>query len=105
MLKDSSPLALPIEEIKQCILFIRDEKIMLDARLAILYGVQTKILVQAIKRNIERFPADFMFQLTQEEFQDFLRSQNVTSKRGGRRYPPTLCIYRTRCCYAFQRAT
>src|SRR3990167_1238328 len=68
-------------------LLIRGEKVMLDAHLAILYGVQTKTLVQAIKRNIDRFPTDFMFQLTQHEFQN-LRSQSVTSSWGGRRYLP-----------------
>jgi hypothetical protein len=77
---------LPIED---CILWLRDEKVMLDSHLAILYGVETRVLVQAVKRNLERFPADFMFQLTEDE-QAFLRSQNVISNvgRGGRRYPP-----------------
>lgn len=62
---------------------------MLDENLAELYGVNTKRLLQAMKRNIERFPGDFMFQLDQEEW-SVLRSQIVTSKkgRGGRRYPP-----------------
>lgn len=61
---------------------------MLDADLAFLYGVKTKVLVQAVKRNIKRFPSDFMFQLTKKEF-DLLRSQIVTSnRRGGRRYLP-----------------
>lgn len=63
---------------------------MLDTALARLYEVETRALVQAVKRNIERFPADFMFQLTQKEF-DFLRSQSVISNpegRGGRRYLP-----------------
>lgn len=62
---------------------------MLDAHLALLYGVQTKVLVQAVKRNSARFPGDFMFQLSAEEF-TALRSQTVTSKptRGGRRTPP-----------------
>ena len=61
---------------------------MLDADLAKLYEVETKVLNQAVKRNIERFPEDFMFQLSEEEF-DFLRSQSVTSSQwGGRRYPP-----------------
>lgn len=59
---------------------------MLDSDLAKLYGVETKALVQAVKRNIERFPEDFMFQLNKEEF-EALRSQIVTSKgSGGRRY-------------------
>jgi len=71
------------------ILSLRDQRVMLDAELAALYGVETKALVQAIKRNIERFPADFMFQLTAEEY-SALRSQFVTSNigRGGRRYAP-----------------
>ena len=60
---------------------------MLDAHLAVLYGVATKVLIQAVKRNIERFPVDFMFQLTTDELQ-ILRSQFVTSSWGGRRYPP-----------------
>ena len=60
---------------------------MLDADLADLYGVDTRTLVQAVRRNMARFPADFMFQLTKQEF-DNLRSQFVISNRGGRRYPP-----------------
>jgi hypothetical protein len=71
------------------ILLLRDQRVMLDAELAALYGVETKVLVQAIKRNMERFPADFMFQLTAPEWES-LRSQFVTSNvgRGGRRYAP-----------------
>lgn len=60
---------------------------MLDADLAALYEVETRILTQAVKRNIERFPEDFMFQLNKEEF-DNLRSRTVISSWGGRRYPP-----------------
>jgi ORF6N domain len=67
---------------------LRGEKVILDADLADLYGVATRVLVQAVKRNLERFPDDFMFQLTVEEFA-VLRSQSVTSRGwGGRRYPP-----------------
>lgn len=80
----------PVERIQNRILLIRGEKVMLDSDLAALYEVQTKVLIQAVKRHIDRFPDDFMFQLTKEEF-GFLRSQVVTSKasgRGGRRYPP-----------------
>jgi hypothetical protein len=71
------------------ILAIRAQRVMLDADLAELYGVQTKVLVQAVKRNMARFPADFMFQLSVEEFA-VLRSQTVTSNtgRGGRRTAP-----------------
>ena len=60
---------------------------MLDSDLAVLYGVDTKVLIQAVKRNIERFPADFMYQLTDKEF-TILRSQIATSSWGGRRYNP-----------------
>ena len=78
----------PVERIGRAIRLIRGEKVILDADLADLYGVETRALVQAVKRNPERFPEDFMFQLTTEEF-TVLRSQAVTSKGwGGRRYPP-----------------
>ena len=70
---------------------IRGHKVMLDSDLAELYGVETKVLNQSIRRNIERFPEDFMFQLTESEWQS-LRSQIVTSKigRGGRTYLPNV---------------
>ena len=71
----------------QAIMCVRGLRVMLDRDLAELYGVKTKVLVQAVKRNIARFPEDFMFQLTGSEFEN-LRSQSVTSNRGGRRYPP-----------------
>ena len=74
-------------QIERQILLIRGEKVMLDTDLAALYQVETRALTQAVKRNIERFPEDFMFQLSKEEF-DHLRSQTVTSSWGGRRYPP-----------------
>ncbi|MFH1994372.1 MAG: ORF6N domain-containing protein [Nitrospinota bacterium] len=76
-----------IEKVSQLILIVRGNKVILDQDLAILYEVETKVLVQAVKRNIDRFPSDFMFQLTQDEF-DLLRSQSVTSSWGGRRYTP-----------------
>ena len=78
--------AIPIQDL---IYEIRGEKVMLDSDLAELYGVELRALNQAVKRNIERFPDDFMFQLTQDEW-NFLRSQNVISKnnQGGRRYAP-----------------
>jgi hypothetical protein len=71
------------------ILFLRGEKVLLDADLALLYGVETRVLNQAVKRNADRFPADFMFELTREEFNS-LMSQIVISKpgRGGRRKLP-----------------
>ena len=79
---------LPAQGVEGCIRLFRGEKVILDADLAELYGVDTRVLVQAVKRNPERFPEDFMFQLTAEEF-TLLRSQAVTSRGwGGRRYPP-----------------
>jgi len=71
------------------IVVLRGQRVMIDSDLAALYEVQTKVLVQAVKRNIARFPGDFMFQLSGEEFES-LRSQFVTSKtgRGGRRTAP-----------------
>lgn len=79
----------PVEAVVQRILLLRDRKVLLDADLAALYGVATKVLLQAVKRNLERFPDDFMFQLSAAEFAT-LRSQFVTSKvgSGGRRYAP-----------------
>ena len=69
----------PVEQIERAILLIRGQKVMLDRDLADLYGVETKHLKQAVKRNVERFPDDFMFQLTREELENW-RSQFVTSK-------------------------
>ena len=79
----------PIERIANRIYFIRDMKVMLDRDLAELYGVETGALNRAVKRNAERFPEDFMFQITGKEA-ELLRCQNGTSKpgRGGRRYLP-----------------
>ena len=76
-------------QLKQQIYSVRGLNVMLDSDLAELYGVETKILNQAAKRNSSRFPDDFMFQLDPQEF-DALRSQNVTSNigRGGKRYLP-----------------
>lgn len=72
------------------IIEIRGAKVMLDRDLANLYGVETKALNQAVKRNAARFPSDFAFQLTEGEWKDLLRSQTVTSNvgRGGRRVAP-----------------
>ena len=81
-------VSVPMEVIEEKIFLIRSDKVMLDADLAKLYGVETKVLIQAVKRNIDRFPPDFMFQLTNQELAN-LRSQFVTSSQwGGRRYPP-----------------
>lgn len=78
---------IPSEIIEKRIFVVRGQKILFDFYLADLYGVQTKVLIQAVKRNLDRFPEDFMFQLSKEEFGN-LRSQFVTSNRGGRRYAP-----------------
>lgn len=98
-----SLLPAPLEKIGEKIVVIRGQKVMLDRDLAELYGVSTKVLNQAVKRNFERFPEDFMFRLDSKEFA-VLRSQIVTSKgRGGRRVP-ALCLHRTRRGDAIQRA-
>jgi len=89
-------VVIPMERITQTILLLRGHKVILDSDLAELYEVPTKVLVQAVKRNSDRFPDDFMFQLTTEEFDNLryhsgtssLRPQIVTSRWGGRRYPP-----------------
>ena len=82
-----SRTTIPDIQVERHILLIRGEKVILDSELAILYEVETRALLQAVKRNMARFPTDFMFQLSKEEF-NHLRSQSVISNRGGRRYPP-----------------
>ena len=79
----------PIEVIISKIIFVRGEKVLLDRDLAELYGVETKVLKQAVRRNIKRFPNDFMLELTKEEFEHW-RSQFVTSNadKMGLRYRP-----------------
>ena len=76
-----------IEEIVGKIYLIRGTKVMLDRDLATLYGVETKRLKEQVRRNIERFPEDFMFELSKEELKN-LRSQFATSSWGGARYSP-----------------
>jgi hypothetical protein len=84
--KDTS--LIPAERIEMSILLIRGEKVLLDAQLAELYGVPVKRLNEAVSRNSDRFPPDFMFRLSAKEFRN-LRSQFATSSSwGGRRYPP-----------------
>lgn len=75
---------IPSENIKELIYLIRGQKVMLSPHLAKLYRVEPRVLVQAVKRNRDRFPDDFMFQLTRSEFQN-LKSQIVTSSWGGLR--------------------
>jgi hypothetical protein len=74
---------IPVERIERSILLLRQQKVMLDRDLADLYGVETRVLVQAVRRNLERFPEDFMFQLTREEL-DHWRSQFVISNPGAK---------------------
>jgi len=84
-------LVIPTERVKDCIFIIRGHKVMLSTDLAGLYGVEPRVLVQAVKRNIERFPSDFMFQLAKEEFDTLnaqvaisnLKSQTVISSSAG----------------------
>lgn len=85
----SQNLIISEETISDKIYFIRNQKVMLDRDLAMLYGIQTKVLKQAVKRNISRFPDDFMFELSDAEFSNW-RSQFVTSNsdKMGLRYAP-----------------
>jgi hypothetical protein len=75
--------AVSSDRVANSILWIRDQKVMLSTVLADMYDVETRALIQAVKRNIKRFPQDFMFQLTRDEV-EFLKSQNVISKKPGR---------------------
>lgn len=89
MSKKSETFIIPEEVLINKIYFIREHKVMLDRDLAELYQVETKVLKQAVKRNLDIFPSHFMFELNETEF-NLLRSQFVTSKegRGGNRYLP-----------------
>ncbi|OLR56690.1 DNA-binding protein [Hornefia porci] len=85
---DIIPAIAETKDIKSLIYVVRGQQVMLDSDLAMLYQVETKVFNQAVTRNIDRFPENFRFQLTKEEF-DALRSQIATSNgRGGRRYRP-----------------
>ena len=89
MAMSTNKLTIPDEVIMNKIYLIREKKVMLDRDLAELYGVETKVLKQTVRRNIKRFPSDFLFEMTIEELQDW-RSQIVTSNadKKGLRYPP-----------------
>ena len=90
-MKKTNPTAIvPADWIARSILLIRGEKVLLDNDLAELYGVPTKVLNQAIKRNLRRFPADFMFRLNGDETKELNRSRIVTGSQKHRdtRYPP-----------------
>ena len=94
---------IPAERIVQNILLIRGQKVILDSDLASLYNVETKVLNQAVKRNKERFPADFMFRLTEKEKDevvtncDHLEEAQVFTESA-------LCVYGTRCYYGGERS-
>ena len=89
MTEANKSIAVAEEAIISKIYLVRGQKVMLDRDLAELYGVETKVLKQAVRRNINRFPPDFMFEMTQQELEDW-RSQFVTSKedKQGLRYAP-----------------
>ena len=91
MAKQTKAITVPDEIVMNKIYFIRGQKVMIDTDLAELYGVETKVLKQAVKRNTERFPEDFMFEMNKQEFVN-LRSQFVTSSltHGGVRYLPMI---------------
>jgi len=95
-----SKLILSEETISNTIYYIRNQKVMLDRDLAALYGIENKRLNEQVKRNITRFPEDFMFQLDKNEFQN-LKSQIATSSWGGTRKLP-FCFHRTRCFNVIQ---
>jgi hypothetical protein len=84
----TSSASVPVRRIEQAIMQFRGQRVMLDADLAALYGVATKALVRAVKRNIDRFPEDFMFHLTQDEFRNLRCQIGTSSSWGGRRRPP-----------------
>ncbi len=84
MAKMSSRAVIPLERIEQKIFLVRNQKVMLSTHLAVLYNVEVRAFVQAVKRNLDRFPKDFMFQLSRTEFEN-LKSQIVISSWGGAR--------------------
>src|ERR1035437_7926283 len=118
MNKTNSKILVPAEFIERKIYFIRGQKVMLDSDLAKLYGVSTSRLNEAVKRNVKRFPKDFMFQLTFAEGvsivslksqiatlkkdKNSLMSQIVDIKKRKTFKIRSLCLYRTRCSNAFQ---
>jgi len=84
----SSGQLVPVRRIEQAIMLVRGHRVMLDADLAALYGVETGALVRAMRRNALRFPEDFAFQLTPEEFHNLRCQIGISSSWGGRRHPP-----------------
>lgn len=88
MSKPEKSIAIPDEVVMSKIYVIRDQKVMLDRDLAELYGVETKVLKQAVKRNINRFPGDFMFEMTHHELEQWRDEFASQEDRRGLRYPP-----------------
>ena len=86
--RTSSGVLIPLQQIEQRIFVIRSHRVMLDVHLAELYQVRTKILNRAVKRNCDRFPQDFMFRLSLEEFENLRFHFGTSSLWGGRRYLP-----------------
>ncbi|WP_316815075.1 ORF6N domain-containing protein [Pedobacter nyackensis] len=92
-------ITIPDEVVMNQIYYIREQKVMLDSDLAALYEVDTKQLKRQVKRNIDRFPDDFMFELTPEEYK-FSRSQNGTLKQGGNiKYAPMVLLNKVFLCF------
>ncbi|MBX3267778.1 MAG: ORF6N domain-containing protein [Acidobacteria bacterium] len=85
--KEIAKTVVKISEIEDRIFIVRGQRVMLDHELADIYQVETKVLNQAVKRNLQRFPADFMFQLSESEFET-IRSQNVTASKRNLRFRP-----------------
>lgn len=79
---------MPVERVEQKIFLIRSEKVLLDSHLAELYGVETGAINRAVKRNQERFPEDFVLQLTEQEYEALRCHFGISKERGGRRYLP-----------------
>jgi len=104
MATENTSLMIPDERIMDKIYLIRDQKVMLDRDLAELYGLETKVLKQQVRRNLSRFPEDFMFELTNEELENW-RSQFVTSNsdRMGLRHAP-MAFIGTHSTYAWREA-
>ncbi len=90
---------LPIDVIQNKILFIRGQKVLIDRDLAKLYDAPTMRLNEAVKRNIQRFPSDFMFQLSEEENSTLISQIAISKKRGGYRKPPLYLLSMVWQCY------
>lgn len=105
----SASSSIPADRIERRILLVRGQKVLLDFQLAELYEVETKALNQAVKRNLERFPVDFMFQLSEEEMDLVLRSQSVTSSDANASKPtktaPSMWSQSVTTSAKFRRAT